>query len=435
MTKQSVVSTLNQKGFTYSLSSFGNAFVDYASRAEKPVVDIGAAYGVATLPALLGGGKVIAVDISPDHLTAIGNSIDDSLKERLTTINSRFPDFTLPDESVSAVYLSQILPFLKGDEIEAGVKKLYEWLEPGGCAFVVSFTPFISHVRSFIPEYLEKKSKGVRWPGFIEDLSEHCNDPHIFRNLPNQITHLDADDLRWVFEKAGFEIKDLRYFGEEEGELPVGIRMDGRERVGLIASKPERRPLDPARLSWKKIGAMQAGEVPAAIWEWLAKPFVLSKALARVCTDFKVTISEQRLHNLHADEVGPLGCYDYAYGFVRETYLGEPGDPLVYARVSIPYTSYLKNKSALDNLGTRPIGEALLYGNPEVTRSEFEIKRVSLNDELMFDAIVHQSFFQAVIERNGNVPEVWARRSTFSVAGEPLLVTEVFLANIPQYVN
>jgi hypothetical protein len=47
-------------------------------------------------------------------------------------------------------------------------------------------------------------------------------------------------DLKYAFEKAGFVIKDLRYFGEEEGPLPEGIRLDGRERIGMIAYKTGR---------------------------------------------------------------------------------------------------------------------------------------------------------------------------------------------------
>jgi chorismate-pyruvate lyase/SAM-dependent methyltransferase len=429
MRAQTVVSTLNKKGFTYSLSSFGKAFIEFASSAQKPGVDVGAAYGVATLPLLLRGGKAIAVDISEEHLTAIENSIDDLLRPNLKTLCGRFPEIDLPAGSVSAVYLSQVLPFLNGPEIEAGFRKVFEWLEPGGKIFIVSFTPFISHVRSFIPEYLTRKKEGTRWAGFITDLSRYCSDPHIFSNLPNQINHIDADDLRWGLETAGFAIEDIRYFGEEEGELPPGIRMDGKERVGAVAVKPG----NSGRYSWKKISEVNQQEVPSRIWQWLSKPFILSKALARVCHDFQVTVTDQKLNHLHAEEITPLQCNDIAYGYIRETYLGRPEDPLVYARVSIPYTVYLKHKMALDSLGSRPIGEALLYNNPDIRRSEFEIKRVSMNDELMFDALVHQNFFKAVIERQASVPELWARRSVFMISGEPILITEVFLANIPDF--
>ena len=49
------IATENKNGFTYSLTSFGKAFVDFATESEAPVVDVGCAYGIATLPALLAG--------------------------------------------------------------------------------------------------------------------------------------------------------------------------------------------------------------------------------------------------------------------------------------------------------------------------------------------------------------------------------------------
>lgn len=57
-------------------------------------------------------------------------------------------------------------------------------------------------------------------------------------NLPNQIHHVDTVDMDRVFREANFVIEKLEIFGDEEGLLPAGIRLDNRERVGLIAAKP-----------------------------------------------------------------------------------------------------------------------------------------------------------------------------------------------------
>src|SRR5687767_8746618 len=93
--KEVAVETKNKKGFTYTLTSFGKAFINAAAKASKPVMDIGAAYGVATLPALLTGAKVIAVDIEDKHLLSIANSVDGPLKNQLITLKERFPHFDL----------------------------------------------------------------------------------------------------------------------------------------------------------------------------------------------------------------------------------------------------------------------------------------------------------------------------------------------------
>ncbi len=100
-----------------------------------------------------------------------------------------------------------------------------------------------------------------------------------------------------------------------------------------------------------------------------------------------------------------------------------------------PNQTYLTYKTELDNLGNRPIGETLLYSNPTTTRSDFEIKRITQDDELLFDELVHTNFYRAVIERNARVPELWARRSVFTLQGHPLLITEVFLSDIPDYID
>jgi chorismate-pyruvate lyase len=430
METKTAVSTKNKKGFTYQLTSFGKAFVQYASQASKPVMDIGAAFGVATLPAIEAGAKVIAVDVEEKHLSAIADSVDPSLRGQLVTINEKFPEFELPADSLSAVYMSQVLPFLKGEDIERGAKKIYDWLTPGGEVFVVSFTPYISHVESFIPLYEARRDAGVRWAGYVNDLSRFSNDPKIFKHLPNEIHHIGLEDLQWVFEQAGFEIKEARYFGEEEGALPEGIRMNGRERVGLIASKPKS-----ATIGWKKISSIKYGQAPKIIWDWLHKPFVLSKALKKVCNDFSVHVADQSIKSMYTDEAAALNCDEGTNGYVRETYLGDKNNPLVYARVTMPPSTYRSKKTELDNLGNRPIGETILYKDATLIRSEMEVKRITQNDELLFDALVHQNFYLAAVAKAARLPELWARRSIFKLSGNPLLVTEVFLANIPDYID
>jgi chorismate-pyruvate lyase/SAM-dependent methyltransferase len=427
--------TRNRKGFTYTLTSFGKAFINAAAKASMPVMDIGAAYGVAALPALLTGAKVIAVDIEEKHLLSITNSVNGPLRTQLVTLKERFPYFELLPESLSAVYMSQVLPFLNGDEIEIGIRKIYDWLIPGGEAFVVTFTPYIHHVSSFIPIYEERKKAGTRWAGYIKELSRYSSHPHIYRNLPEQIHHIDQDDLVWVFEKTGFSVKEARYFGEEEGPLPDGIRMNGRERVGLIAYKPIRESTDKNFSYWRPISGTNMTLIPEVVRRWLSEPYVLSEALRKVCENFSVEVTEQRVKPLYADEVAALKCYDTQLGFVREAYLGDVGNPVVYARVTMPQSTYQFKKDELDNLGNRPIGETLLYKDPTMTRSEFEVKRITCNDELLFDILVHDNYYKAEVEKIARLNELWARRSFFTISGNPILITEVFLSNIPNYLG
>lgn len=432
MILQTAIATENKKGFTYSLTSFGKAFVDYASRSAAPVVDIGCAYGIATLPALLTGAKVIAVDIEEKHLQSIERSLDPAVRSNLTTIKAPFPHFDLQPSSVSAVYLSQVLPFLTPAEINAGARKIYDWLTPGGHVFIVSFTPYISHVSSYLPIYEQRKRSGEPFAGYVEDLPAYCNNENMRQNLPEKIMHVDREDLETTFTAAGFVIKELRYFGEEEGELPEGIRYTGKERVGLVAYKPQNdhsfRPE-----AWNPVTEDALHRVPSHLREWLAKPAVLTAALKRVCNNFSLEVKDQQVKHMLTQELLALGSTESTLGYVRETCLGGEGDPLVYARVTMPYRTYLSKREALETLGSRPIGETLLYHDGEIKRSPFEIKKITQDDELLFDSLVHQHFFQVVIERKSAFPELWARRSTFTFGDHKMLITEVFLANIPAY--
>ncbi len=430
----SAISTQNKRGFTYELTSFGKAFIDASAKATKPVMDIGAAYGVATIPALEAGASVIAVDIDEQHLLEIRRSVNTECRNRLVTLKEKFPAFEMPPSSLSAVYMSQVLPFLTGKEIEEGARKIFDWLTPGGKVFIVSFTPYISHVASFIPIYEEQKRLGKRWAGYIDDVLRYSNDPNIYLQLPKQINHINADDLQWAYESAGFIIDENRFFNEEEGALPQGIRYDGRERVGMIAHKPGVFEIKkPEKTYWQKVSAIKLEIVPQSVRDWLHKPYVLSTALRKVCDDFKVQVNAQGTNMLYSDEIEAMKSFDTPYGFVRETYLGGKNNPVVYARVSMPLTTYHANKEALDNLGNRPIGETILYSHPDFHRSELEVKKLSQDDELLFNSMVHDNYFQAEIEKNSSVRELWARRSLFSLSGNPLLITEVFLVNIPKY--
>ncbi|WP_254367199.1 class I SAM-dependent methyltransferase [Paraburkholderia sp. NMBU_R16] len=230
--------TNNRTGFSYALTSFGRAFVQVASTSSLPVMDVGAAYGIATLPALHTGASVISVDINEAHLSTIAKVADPGARCRLTLLRDRFPDFDMEPASLGAVYLSQVLPFLRGDEIEVALQKLSRWIAPGGKAIVVSFTPYIQHVSSFLPIFEERRRSGIRWAGQIDDLARFSSEPYFIANLPKEVNHICLDDLQWVFEKHGFVVDEARYFGEEEGALPSGVGLDGRERVGLIARRP-----------------------------------------------------------------------------------------------------------------------------------------------------------------------------------------------------
>lgn len=63
------INTLNGMGaMTTNLDPFSEAFVEFSGSCDFPVLEIGAAYGIATTAALSKGASVIANDLDQQHL-------------------------------------------------------------------------------------------------------------------------------------------------------------------------------------------------------------------------------------------------------------------------------------------------------------------------------------------------------------------------------
>lgn len=229
------VKTLNGMGYmTSGLDIYSQAFVDFAPSAPGPALDIGAAYGVASLAALNAGARVIANDVDPRHLEILRERAPARLRERLTTMPGSFPDkVSFPPSSIGAALICRVMHFFDGASIERAAASVMNWLAPGGKVFVVGETPFIGTAKAFFPTYEARVKAGAPWPGIVENVGAH--DPKRAGNLPSRMHLLDEATLRRVFTDAGFIIEKLGTFARPE--FPPDIQLDGRESVGLIARK------------------------------------------------------------------------------------------------------------------------------------------------------------------------------------------------------
>lgn len=230
-----LISTLNSMGtMTPSPDIFSRAFIEFAPRAPGRSLDIGAAYGVATLPALSGGASVIANDIDERHLKILFNRVPQEHRARLELVAGEFPDrLDFPAGSLGAVLICRVMHFFDGPRIERAAAKAMNWLAPGGKVFVVGETPFIGTAKAFFPTYESRLKAGAPWPGVVENVAAH--DPKRTGSLPKLFHLLDERILGRVFTAAGFEIERSELFARPD--YPADIRMDGRESVGLIAVK------------------------------------------------------------------------------------------------------------------------------------------------------------------------------------------------------
>ncbi len=222
--------TLNRMGWTSNqLNAVSQLFVDNCRPGTLPVLDIGAAFGVATLAALAQGASVMANDLDAAHLSELATAGP----EGLTLLPGRFPDeLDILPGSLSAVHASNVLHFLTGDQMTLGAARIAEWLAPGGRLFVHAGTPYQQPFSRFIPEYEERCAAGWDWPGYVADTREISTHRKLGQ-IPRAIHLLDEQVLRRVF--SGLAIDQVWYYRRHD--LPRSLHYDGREGVALLAHR------------------------------------------------------------------------------------------------------------------------------------------------------------------------------------------------------
>ncbi len=227
--------TLNSMGtMTPCPDIFSSAFIEFAPNAPGRCLDIGAAYGVSTIPALAKGAYVVANDIDERHLRILVSRVPAEDRARLELVPGNFPDeMVFQPGSFGAVLVCRVMHFFDGPRINRAAAKVLEWLAPGGKVFVVAETPFIGTARAFFPTYEARLKAGNLWPGVVENVSAH--DPNRAGSLPSLFHLLDDRVLSRVFTSAGFTIERLTYFARPD--YPADIRLDGKESIGMIAIK------------------------------------------------------------------------------------------------------------------------------------------------------------------------------------------------------
>ncbi len=233
--EQGVIKTQNAMGVMFKeLSPAAEAFVRHAKIAKLPLLDIGAAYGVATIPALENGANVIACDLSEEHLSILRQSVDKKFLPNLTTLTSKFPNnLKFEHNSLSAILLSNVLHFMDGPTVVAGLKQCWEWLEKNGKLYITVMTPHLSFYHQLIPVYEQRVSAGEQWPGIFDPqlvAAEKWQD-----NLPDFVHLFEINTVQAVVKAAGFKIDAIDYFCYKN--YSDAHRTDGKEFISLCATK------------------------------------------------------------------------------------------------------------------------------------------------------------------------------------------------------
>jgi polyketide synthase PksL len=210
--------TQNRTGWASNqLNEVSERFVAHCRFVTRPVLDIGAAFGLASLAAIESGATVYANDLAPSHLAQIPPS------EKLILLPGRFPhDLHFPENSLDAVHASNIFHFLTGPQLARG--KL----------FVQAATPWQKPFESFIPVFESRRAAGVEWPGWIEKTTDYSTHRKLGQ-IPSSIHLLDNETLQKAAETAGLTVEECTLYRRRD--LPRSLFHDGRECTSLLAQK------------------------------------------------------------------------------------------------------------------------------------------------------------------------------------------------------
>jgi chorismate--pyruvate lyase len=118
-----------------------------------------------------------------------------------------------------------------------------------------------------------------------------------------------------------------------------------------------------------------------------------------------------------SNEAQALGMRRSGHALVRQVQLLCNDVPWVYARTVIPRRTLTGRQRRLAHLKSRSLG-AMLFADPTMQRGELQLARLTDRDKL--HSIVVQQLDQSPVV-------MWGRRSVFTLARKPLLVSEIFL--------
>jgi 3-oxoacyl-(acyl-carrier-protein) synthase/SAM-dependent methyltransferase len=247
-----MIPTLNGTGaMTTVLPACSQMFVEFAATSGGEVMDMGCAYGVATIAALEQGARVLAVDIEEQHLTILANTVAPRLRGRLSTLAGALPDMDFVPGRFQAIHAARVLHFLPPQAFRQSIRKMAQWLAPGGRLFLICDTPYFPHWAARVDEYERLNAQGEEWPGYIADIAGYFRSRAGASNAIDSGSHasdalngtplinlVDPEILARECRLAGLRVEEAGYEGlaiDYDGQAASG----GVEHASVIAIKPD----------------------------------------------------------------------------------------------------------------------------------------------------------------------------------------------------
>ena len=173
-------------------------------------------------------------------------------------------------------------------------------------------------------------------------------------------------------------------------------------------------------INWQDKSALDMTAIDRRLGAGLFQTGSLSRYLQEKCRGaFRVEPEAEAWQRPLPDEAARLSQSAAETAFIRAAWLKSGAQRLVYARTVIPKATLAQTGDRLTRLGARPLGEVLFAEGAR--RSALRYARLPPGAAL---GRLLQDQGQAMTEA------LWARQSLFHLQDAPLLITEVFLAEL-----
>ena len=153
---------------------------------------------------------------------------------------------------------------------------------------------------------------------------------------------------------------------------------------------------------------------------WLQNNGSLTRHIQQRCKNFRVKPVFQSLATACDDELAILKLRPGELAHVREVYLYCGKIPVVFAHSVVARKNLRGAWYGMSKLGNKSLG-TVLFTNPVIKRTPLRFRKLNLT---------HPLFRRACKNMQVAPDKLWARRSLFTLHGQPILVAEVFLPAI-----
>lgn len=170
-------------------------------------------------------------------------------------------------------------------------------------------------------------------------------------------------------------------------------------------------------IKWHHQEKFRQSHLSHVLRHWLLERGSMTKKIKHACQQVKIQVIASRVCLPSYAETAYLGVKPRSTALIREIFMICDGEPWLYGRTVIPWTSLNGVTKRIKTLGETPIGH-LLFSRVNRQRTSFDFAQLSPK---------HTLCQTAVQGLNIQPEDLWARRCIFTINGNNLSLTEVFL--------